>query len=118
MEGWRRKGTRRRCSLSFSGSGILRVLVPDSVKSLGNGAFSDCAELETAVIGSRVTVVDSKAFSNCKKLQKVVLKSKYLSRINWNAFFNCKSLQQLETVRPMVEVEVDASAFKGCPRKF
>lgn len=105
-------------SNAFSGSGILRVLVPDSVKSLGNGAFSDCAELETAVIGSRVTVVDSKAFSNCKKLQKVVLKSKYLSRINWNAFFNCKSLMQLETVRPMVEVEVNASAFKGCPRKF
>lgn len=77
---------------AFAGSGITRALVPDSVKSVGIGAFSDCAELETAVIGSRVTVVDSKAFSNCKKLQKVVLKSKYLSKIKWNAFFNCKSL--------------------------
>ena len=103
---------------AFAGSGILRMLVPDSVKSLGMEAFSDCTELETAVIGSRVTIINSKTFSNCKKLQKVVLKSKYLSKINRNAFFNCKSLMQLETARPMVEVEVDANAFKGCPRKF
>ena len=105
-------------SNAFSGSGILRVLVPDSVKSLSREAFSDCTELETAVIGSRVTIINNKTFSNCKKLQKVVLKSKYLSKINWHAFSNCKSLQQLETARSMVEVEVDANAFYGCPRKF
>lgn len=105
-------------SNAFSGSGILRVLVPDSVKSLSREAFSDCTELETAIIGSRVTIINNKTFSNCKKLQKVVLKSKYLSKINWYAFSNCKSLQQLETARSMVEVEVDANAFYGCPRKF
>ena len=96
----------------------MRALVPDSVKSLGSRSFSDCSELATAIIGSRVTVLEGQTFSNCKKLQKVVLKSKYLSKIKWNAFFNCKSLMHFETARPMVEVEVDASAFKGCPRKF
>lgn len=42
--------------------GITKVIIPDSITYIGDGAFSGCEELETVIIGNGVTYIGIEAF--------------------------------------------------------
>lgn len=50
---------------------ITKVIIPDSVTSIGREAFSECELLASITIGSSVTSIGSLAFSDCDSLIKV-----------------------------------------------
>ena len=49
------------------------VVIPNSVTSIGNEAFSYCPNLQSISIPDSVTSIGSEAFSGCKNLRKVEL---------------------------------------------
>jgi hypothetical protein len=52
---------------------ITSISIPDSVTSIGDGAFSECYSLENITIGDGVTSVGSSAFARCQKLVNISL---------------------------------------------
>ena len=60
---------------AFSGSGITKVIIPNSVTSIGGKAFFNCTKLRIVSIGDGVTTIGNDAFSGCNKLFFVVNKS-------------------------------------------
>ena len=69
----------------FSGKPVERVLIPDSVTSIGNGAFSGC-NLTTVIIGKNVAAIGAYAFFR-QKLTKVIIPDS-VTFIGDYAFFN------------------------------
>ena len=57
---------------AFQGSsGLTSVTIPNSVTSIGNFAFYECSGLTNLTIGSGVTTIGTYAFNNCNALETV-----------------------------------------------
>lgn len=51
-----------------------RIVLPTSLKCIGEGAFSDCNSLnEVIILSSSVTSIDNHAFGGCKSLQSIIV---------------------------------------------
>ena len=88
------------------------VVLPESVKTVGNYAFCGCDNLKQVTFGSRVTALGESAFADCTGLTQVVLPDS-LTDLNFYAF--CESVN-LERVSFGSNVKYVASfAFAGCP---
>ena len=58
----------------FSGKVNLKgVVIPDTVKTIGDRAFNGCENLETVTLGNGVETIDEAAFINCDSLSFVNL---------------------------------------------
>lgn len=69
-------------------------IIPDSVRSIGNQAFSDCKSLTSIRIPDSVTSVDEYTFSECTGLTSITIPDSVTS-IGWRAFFRCDSLNDV-----------------------
>ena len=87
------------------------VTIPDSVTCIGYSAFSCCTSLQSVTIPDSVTNIGSCAFSFCKSLQSVTIPDSVTS-IGSCAFSNCKSLQSVTI--PDSVTSIGGSAFSGC----
>ena len=74
--------------------GLSSVVIPSSVTSIGNNAFYNCYGLSSVVIPSSVTSIGSMAFSYCYGLSSVVIPSSVTS-IGNSAFSQCSKLQKI-----------------------
>lgn len=74
---------------------IRRVILPDSVYSIGPEAFAECTALEEVVLPKSFLHVSAAAFLNCSSLSRVVL-SRDLQSINEGTFLGCTTLKALE----------------------
>ena len=97
---------------AFSGcSSLSKIVIPSSVTSIGNGAFSDCCSLSKIVIPSSVTSLGNRAFEDCSSLSNIVIPSSVTS-IGNDAFSKCSSLSKI--VIPSSVTSIGDSAFLGC----
>ena len=79
-------------SEAFAGcADMVSLRIPETVKSLGDGAFRDCPALTTVVIEEGLTVIGACAFAGNGALRSVTLPGSVLS-IEDNAFEDCASL--------------------------
>ena len=119
-------------SSAFAGCGSLATItIPDSVTSIGSGAFDDCS-IETATITTTAItmaktclpmstlkciviangeIIDDNAFSGYSGLTKVIIGNS-ISSIGRYAFYNCSSLTSV-TIGSGVR-SVGEHAFDGC----
>lgn len=58
----------------LSGSYIEKIVLPDSVKRIGNRAFYNCTSLCLLEFGSELTEVGGDAFMNCHKLHNMTVR--------------------------------------------
>ena len=107
-----KEGTRIICKLAFWGrSSLSEIVIPSSVTSIGNSAFSDCSSLSEVVIPSSVTRIGDSVFWYCRTLSDIVIPSS-VTRIGDSAFFYCSSLS--EVVIPSSVTSIGNSAFSNC----
>lgn len=50
---------------------LKKVIIPDSVTTIGAGAFSDCSSLTSVIIGNGVMTIGEEAFYGCGSLTDV-----------------------------------------------
>ncbi|MBE5854059.1 MAG: leucine-rich repeat domain-containing protein [Lachnospiraceae bacterium] len=68
------------------------LVIPSSVKSIGENAFAACTTLESVSIPTDVTSIGGAAFSNCTSLKSVYIKGSGLRSLGDGAFAGCTNL--------------------------
>lgn len=104
------QGIRQIPDYAFSSCYKLKeVVLPDTVESIGRGAFQNCAELEKAVLPKGLQEIPNNLFLQCKKLKDIKIPDK-VTKIGDQAFFatNIKSITIPKNV-----VTIGNSAFTG-----
>lgn len=97
--------------LAFSGFAMERVVVPDSVTTMGSGVFKNCIRLKQAELGAGLTELGAESFMNCKRLQSIVI-PKGVTEIRGNTFEDCKALTSV-TMHDGI-TSIHGYAFRSC----
>ena len=71
------------------------MIIPDSVTTIGDSAFSWCSSLTSVEIGDGITSIDEYAFCGCDSLTSVVMGDS-VTTIGNNALRDCRSLTSVE----------------------
>ncbi len=87
------------------------VSIPDTVQTIGQGAFEDDMNIELVVLPNSVKRIEAYAFWGCDNLDTVVL-GKGLSEVGDYAFTNCTGLEQISI--PSTVTSIGREAFKDC----
>ena len=101
---------------AFDGCGLTSVTIPNSVISIGNGAFYGCYHLTSITIPGSVTSIGDHAFYDCINLTSVTIPNRVIS-FGHGAFGMCISLTTIvsEITKPYV---IDTSVFDFYSQDF
>ena len=97
--------------VSFRNQKIESYIIPDSVTSIGDYAFSRCSSLSNIVISNSVTNIGKCAFYLCRSLSNIVVPNSVIS-IGDCAFSCCSSLSNI--VIPDSVTHIGNGAFSCC----
>ena len=86
--------------------------ISNTVKLIGNYAFSGCTRLTSIDIPDGVEEIGMRAFENCTALTDIVIPES-VKRVGLVAFNGCVNLQNI-TIPKSTEFDVNSS-FRGCP---
>ena len=89
------------------------IIIPNSVTSIGDRAFSGCSFITSVTIGNSVTSIGGYTFSGCSSLTSVTIGNSVTS-IGEDAFQNCSSLTSV-TIGNSV-TSIGSYAFRGCDK--
>ncbi len=97
---------------AFGGcSGITAITIPNSVTSIGDGAFSGCNGITAITIPNSVTSIGGGAFSGCSGLTSVTIPNSVTS-IGKKAFYKCNGLTYITI--PSSVTSIGDEAFYYC----
>ena len=81
---------------AFSGcSGLISVTIPNNVTSIGYSAFSGCSGLTSVTIPNSVTSIGHYAFCGCRGLTSITIPNSVTS-IEYNPFSSCSGLTSIK----------------------
>lgn len=80
--------------LSFYGTGIENLIIPGSVKKLGNQTFAYCQNLKNVEIMEGVPSIGTAMFTTCKNLKTIKI-PKSVTTISQSAFNFCSSISDV-----------------------
>ena len=78
----------------FRDKNIISVIIPDSIKEIGNYAFYSCDSLTFVVIGNGVTTIGEYAFSHCTNLDVLTIGTS-VTNIGRYGFAYCSNLSEI-----------------------
>jgi hypothetical protein len=79
---------------AFYYNDIEMITIPNTVRSIGNEAFSHCARLASVSLPNSITVIGDRAFYGCSGLTSVTLPNS-LTSIGYIAFQGCRNLSSI-----------------------
>ncbi len=91
--------------------GCQSTIIPNSVTSIGLGAFCGRSSLTSVTIPNSVTSIGESAFYGCSSLTSVTIPNSVKS-IGREAFYNCTGLTSVTI--PNSVTSIGGSAFSGC----
>ena len=94
-------------------SSLTSIIIPDSVTSIGYDAFCECSSLTSIIIPDSVTSIGDSAFSGCSSLTSIIIPDSVTS-IGDYAFYDCSSLTSVTIGKGVTSI--GWSAFKDCSR--
>jgi hypothetical protein len=86
-------------------------VIPNSVTTIGPGAFVDCTALTNVTIPNSVTTIGQAAFSGCTNLANITIPNS-VTAIGSGAFLGCTSLTNVTV--PNSVTSIGESALAGC----
>ena len=96
---------------AFAPAGITEYTIPNSVTSIGEGAFNGCDSLTSVNIPDSVTEIGYAAFAGCKSLTSVNIPDS-VTEIGEEAFYECYSLTSVNI--PNSVTTIGYKAFEYC----
>ena len=105
----------------YRGKGLVSIIIPDSVTSIGERAFDGCYRLTLVTIGRGVTNIGKNAFSGCHRLTTVNFNPTNCTTMGWyddcwgkiyKVFDGCTSLAALNIGENVTNIP--DRAFYGC----
>lgn len=97
---------------AFSGcESLASINIPNSVISIGYGAFDNCKSLKNITISESVTSIESNTFNSCERLAGITIPNS-VTKIGKNAFEGCKSIENIAI--PNGVTSIDAGTFYKC----
>ena len=91
--------------------GVINVIVPDGITSIGKHAFYNCYTLISVTIPDSVTSIGNYAFQYCYSLTSINIPDS-VTTIGFNAFYSCDSLTGI-TIPDSVKI-IDNNTFEYC----
>ena len=92
-------------------SGLTELTLPNSITSIGDFAFSLCSGLTELTLPNSLTEIGKYAFRGCSGLTELILPNSVTS-IGDFAFLGCRGLTELTLPNGITRIE--ESAFRGC----
>ena len=90
-------------------AGCQNTIIPNSVTSIGLGAFGGCSSLTSITIPNSVTSIGHGAFESCSGLTSITIPNSVTS-MGDGAFYECYSLT---SVAVPIHTEIDEDAFSS-----
>jgi hypothetical protein len=98
---------------AFYQCNLTSITIPNSVISIGEGAFCHCSNLENITIPSSIIRIGNEAFYYCSSLKSIVIPNSVIS-IGKGAFSSCFNLKSITI--PDSVTSIGIGAFKNCQR--
>lgn len=95
---------------SFSGYEGTKLVIPNSVTEIGNGAFYECKYLKEVTLPDGLTTIADTLFFECNELEKVNIPNS-VTEIGSYAFKDCTSLLSLTI--PSSVTKINNYSFQG-----
>ena len=86
------------------------LIIPDSVKSIGNYAFQNCTGLTSLTIGSGVTSIGEGVFYECSGLTDITIPYS-VTTIGDSAFYKCSELTEI-TSHAIIAPTIKSNTFR------
>lgn len=90
---------------------LSEIIIPNSVKILGASAFYGCKGLTSIAIPNSVTIIDAYTFYDCSRLKTIDIPNS-VKNISSRAFFNCSSLTSVTI--PNSLTYISPGTFQNC----
>ena len=88
---------------------IVSIVIPSTVRTIGDNAFHGYSSIETISIPDGVTTIGNKAFMHCSSLKEITLPAS-VKEIGESAFENCKALKSFIADKTAI-TEIKARTF-------
>lgn len=82
---------------AFRACGLVSLVIPDSVTSIGDTAFLGCTGLTSIILPNAITKISSNLFNVCRSLTSITIPSG-VTRIETSAFAQCSSLSSITSL--------------------
>lgn len=106
-----KEGTRVIAAKAFEYSSLSKLILPESIVTIGYQAFQDCKSLKEILAEPGLRYIENEAFSGDVLLSKVQLPDT-VEKIGDAAFCGCKRLVNFDA--PAYLTKIGKSAFKDC----
>lgn len=93
---------------------VTELIIPETVTSIGIGAFSGCTSVTKITIPSSVTTIGKEAFKSCKNLKELIFENSDQSKLTQISEYMCAYTNIEEIIIPKNVVEINSSAFYSC----
>ncbi len=93
----------------FSGLGVKKVTIPDSVEIMGDNIFRDCTRLESVKLSNSITELHGYVFGGCENLKEIILPEELMYFDS--TIFQGTNIEYLNIPKNVADISVDDSGL-------